>query len=285
MTQYEVALSFAGEQRCYVEQVARSLQSRGISVFYDHFEKEHLWGRHAAAELQEIYEERSDFAVMFISKQYVEKAWPRHERHSILSRAARESTEFILPVRFDDTVVPGLTGDTIFLHAKDHSPAEISALIMEKLGVGRFEGKASQVPPPRMTSLSGEAVFDYSNYDGRYVIGRGILEFETRWTKASNTSVRVYNDPPSINGIALAPRELATIAHVVNAQSLNYTSRVRTPCIGQIVLFRNTHGIYSAVQLLAIKNAIRGDDCNELRFRYVIQPDGSGDFSRFDADA
>ena len=36
---YEVALSFAGEQRGYVESVARALQSRGIAVFYDEFEK------------------------------------------------------------------------------------------------------------------------------------------------------------------------------------------------------------------------------------------------------
>ena len=33
----------------------------------------------------------------------------------------------------------------------------------------------------------------YNN--GRYVIGHGKLEFETKWTKASNTSVHVYNDP------------------------------------------------------------------------------------------
>ncbi len=35
--QYEVALSFAGEQREYVEEVARVLQNRGVSVFYDEF--------------------------------------------------------------------------------------------------------------------------------------------------------------------------------------------------------------------------------------------------------
>ena len=46
-----------------------------------------------------------------------------------------------------------------------------------------------------MTSLVGEVVFDYSNYNGLYVIGRGPLEFETKWSKASDVSIRVYNDP------------------------------------------------------------------------------------------
>ena len=76
MQQYEVALSFAGEQRCYVRSVADTLDSRGISIFYDEFEKVKLWGKHAAIELQQVYEERADWVVMFTSKEYVEKAWP-----------------------------------------------------------------------------------------------------------------------------------------------------------------------------------------------------------------
>ena len=44
-TKYEVALSFASEQRDYVEEVARHLQSRSIAVFYDGFETVNLWGR------------------------------------------------------------------------------------------------------------------------------------------------------------------------------------------------------------------------------------------------
>ena len=103
---YEVALSFAGEQRAYVEAVALNLQSRDISVFYDNFETVHLWGKHLPDELQRIYEHRASKVVMFISAEYVEKAWPRHERRAMLSRAIQESGEYVLPVRFDDTEVP-----------------------------------------------------------------------------------------------------------------------------------------------------------------------------------
>ena len=77
-----------------------------------------------------------------------------------------------------------------------------------------------------MTSLTGEAVFDYSSHNGRYVIGRGKLEFETKWSKASDMEIYIYNDPPSINGVALA-RGCTSIAQVLNAESLGYTSQMR----------------------------------------------------------
>lgn len=132
-----------------------------------------------------------------------------------------------------------------------------------------------------MTSLIGEAVFDYSTHNGRYVIGRGNLEFETKWSKASNVSIHVYNDPSSINGVALAPREWMSFEQIVNAESLDYTSRARTPGIGQFVLLRNAHGFYAAIQLLAIKDDTRGDNRDQLRFQYVIQDDGSDRFAAF----
>ena len=185
--------------------VALALQARGISVFYDEFEKIALWGKDLGEELQDVYERRSDCVVFFISKAWVEKSWPRHERRASLSRAIQEPREYLLPVRFDDTPVPGLPDSVHYLRAEEYSSVALATVIAQKLGVKPFEGKASDVPPPRMTSLVGEAVFDYSNHNGRYVIGRGTLEFETKWSKASNLSVHVYNDPPSINGLALAP--------------------------------------------------------------------------------
>ena len=117
MSRYEVALSFAGEQRLYVNEVARALQSRGVYVFYDEFETVRLWGEHLAEELQSVYEGRASLAVMFISTDYVEKTWPRHERRAILSRAVEERGAYVLPVRFDDSEVPGLSKDLTYLRA------------------------------------------------------------------------------------------------------------------------------------------------------------------------
>lgn len=44
-TRYEIVLSFAGEQRDYVEAVAAGLRCASVSLFYDKYEEATLWGR------------------------------------------------------------------------------------------------------------------------------------------------------------------------------------------------------------------------------------------------
>ena len=277
---YQVALSFAGEQRPYVEEVARNLQTRSISVFYDGFESVGLWGTNGAEAFHDVFARRSAYVVIFISSEYATKAWPRHERRSAIGRMIQEDREYVLPVRFDDTPVPGLPDDLLYLRAEDHAPAELAVRIAEKVGLEPFDGKASEVPPPRMTSLVGEAVFDYSSYNGRYVIGAGETEFETAWSRASDTGIHLYNDPPSINGVAV-PRGVTSIAWVREASALDYTSRARTVRRGGVAVLRNRHRFYACLRVLEILDHSRADDRDELRFRYAVQRDGSDDFGEF----
>ena len=277
---YEVALSFAGEQRAYVAEVARHLAARSIAVFYDHFETTQLWGKEGAETFKEIYSAGTAYVVMFISRDYVSKSWPRHEYRSALGRMLNDESEFILPVRFDNASMPGLPDTMLYLNANEYSPAELSAEIARKLGLPTFSGKASHVPAPHMTSPFGDVKFNYGSFDGRYVIGSGVAAFETKWSKASNTSIHVYNDPSSINGVAI-DRKASEIHEVKNAITLDYTSRVRTPKTGQIVVLRNENGLYAALKILSIKDDERGDDADELQFIYAIQTDGSGSFEPF----
>ena len=90
----------------------------------------------------------------------------------------------------------------------------------------------------------------------------------------------MYNDPKSINGVAL-DRDANSIQEVTNASALDYTSRSRSPATGEVVAFRNTSGLYAAVHVIDIKDDRRGDDRDELRFRYAIQTDGSDSFGSF----
>ena len=131
--EFDVALSFAGEQREYVEEVANILASKGIKVFYDEFFKSHLWGKDLAVYLQEVYYSKSEWCIMFLSKQYVEKAWPTHERKSALARDVEVRGGYILPVKFDDIEIPGLQHTVSYQNAKAQSPQEIAQLFLEKL--------------------------------------------------------------------------------------------------------------------------------------------------------
>lgn len=125
--------------------------------------------------------------------------------------------------------------------------------------------------------LSGRNSFNYSNNNGRFVIGSNELLFETKWSKASDDSIHVYNDPVSINGVALV-KGTPTINLISNAKSYDFSSRCRTPEEGDIVLFENSYGNFAAVKVLDIKDSTRSDSIDELTFEYVINPDGHTDF-------
>ena len=102
--------------------------------------------------------------------------------------------------------------------------------------------------------------------------------FETRWGKASKTSIYAYTDSSSISGVALA-KGVSEIANVHDIAALDFSSRVRQARLGQLVIWRNVNGLYAATKIADIKDDTRGDDVDELTFEYTILPDGSADFS------
>lgn len=140
-TEYEhdVALSFAAEQRWYVDVVARCLRDHRISVYYDMFETSRLWGRDGIELFTDVYANKAFRVVMFISREYVEKAWPTIERRAALSRFLADPTsDAILPVRFDDALVPGLSPQRLYQRADTHTPMALAELIIAHLvDVGR----------------------------------------------------------------------------------------------------------------------------------------------------
>ncbi len=131
---YDVALSFAGEDREFVDQVAKLLRDAGVSVFYDGFEKAELWGKNLIDHLAEIYQHRSRYVVMFVSEHYVRKAWTRHERQHAQARSLVAKDDYILPARFDDTEVPGMTSTVGYIDLRTTSPSELMELIRRKIG-------------------------------------------------------------------------------------------------------------------------------------------------------
>lgn len=131
--EFEVALSFAGEQRSFVEAVASALAKRGIRTFYDADQEIELWGKNLIEEFQRIYQRASRVVVMFLSSDYARKEWTRHERRSALSRAFQERREYVLPVRFDDVEIDGLDTSISFLLASSTTPEGLADKVEAKL--------------------------------------------------------------------------------------------------------------------------------------------------------
>ncbi len=124
---FDVALSFAGEHRPYVADVASRLRELGYRVFYDDYERADLLGRDLIAYLQDVYSQQSAVVAAFISSEWVTKPWTGHERATALAHAllhAGDQLPFLLPFRFDDTPVPGLQPTVAYDDLRQVRPGE-----------------------------------------------------------------------------------------------------------------------------------------------------------------
>ena len=132
--EYDVAISFAGEQRREAEAIAARLRGAGVSVFYDAYEQADLWGKNLYDHLATVYQHSARYCMMLVSAAYAAKVWTNQERQSAQARALTQKTEYILPVRFDDTDIPGLLHTTGYVDFAQHGVDGIADLLLQKLG-------------------------------------------------------------------------------------------------------------------------------------------------------
>lgn len=130
---YDVALSFAGEDRKYAEELAKSLLNRGVKVFYDAFEKAALWGEDLYVYLSDLYRLRAKYCIMFLSEHYARKLWTNHERKAAQSRAFKENKAYILPIRLDKTEIPGVLETIGYVNWYEEGAERIASYVLQKL--------------------------------------------------------------------------------------------------------------------------------------------------------
>ena len=139
MTQhrFDVALSFPGEHRPYVERVAAKLgESLGPNAcFYDKNYRAQLAAPNADLLLQAIYRERSDLVVAFICREYDEKKWCGIEWRKIRERLSDGGEAEIMYVRLGSGDVEGMTTLDGYVDAREERPEAVAGLIVERLQV------------------------------------------------------------------------------------------------------------------------------------------------------
>ncbi|HVT17234.1 MAG TPA: TIR domain-containing protein [Thermoanaerobaculia bacterium] len=110
MNDFQVALSFASEQRPLVMGVAERLAAAlgRDQVFYDRYHEAELARLDLDLYLQEVYHERSRLLVVFLSKDYDRRDWPALEWRAVRDLIKQRARDRIILVRVDDTAVPGV---------------------------------------------------------------------------------------------------------------------------------------------------------------------------------
>jgi hypothetical protein len=153
---YDVCLSFAGEDREYVENVANELRGLGIRVFYDRYEQIELWGKDLYTHLDDVYKNAARYCVMFVSCHYSNKLWTNHERQSAQARALKENIEYVLPARFDNTDIPGLRDTVGYIDLRKNNPIQLANMIRQKVGKRQTQNYLPPVPDYLFNALGAE---------------------------------------------------------------------------------------------------------------------------------
>lgn len=159
MFDYDVVISFAGQQRAEAKAIASCLRKSGAKVFYDDYEKANLWGRNLYDHLADIYQNKGRYCLMLVSADYAAKAWPNHERQNAQARALVDKTGYILPVRFDNTVVPGLPLTISYVRFQDEGAEGICQLLLERLG--QPLQSESELPSESVLAKAGDDPQEY----------------------------------------------------------------------------------------------------------------------------
>lgn len=139
---FSVAISFPGEKREYVRLVDEALTKlyKPDEVFFDERFEALIAGFDAELVLQNIYHEQAELIVLFLCKEYEQKEWCCNvEWRAIRDLIKKRRGRSILPLRFDNTDIPGIFSIDICPYINNRTPEQIAKLIYDRLTILRDE--------------------------------------------------------------------------------------------------------------------------------------------------
>lgn len=120
--EYDIALSFAGENRPLAREIANQLGVLDANVFFDENFESNFLGGAWSQQFERIFGHDSRLVVCLLDSCYREKIWPTFERECFLPRVREKE---VIPVFLDDTSFVGIPSDIIGIKYKYDRSSEI----------------------------------------------------------------------------------------------------------------------------------------------------------------
>jgi hypothetical protein len=143
---FSVALSFPGEKRAFVKEVADIL-SNNIGkdrVLYDEYLTAELARPELDLYLGDLYRNHSELLVPFFCAEYERKKWCQLEWRQMRDILFQMEPHRVMPFRFDDTQIQGVLSTDGYAPIAERTPQQVAHLIIERL---------QKQPPAKMQSL------------------------------------------------------------------------------------------------------------------------------------
>lgn len=140
---FAVALSFPGEYRSFVREVADALVSEfgRESILYDQYHEAEFARINLDIHLQQLYREESELIVVFLCEKYNEKEWCGMEWRAIRTiMNDKHMRNRVMLIRLDAGNVVGVF-DTVdgWIDAENKCPQEVAAYILERYKINKAE--------------------------------------------------------------------------------------------------------------------------------------------------
>lgn len=120
--EWDVAISFAGENRDLARHITTQLEFLDVAVFFDELYEDNYLGRAWSAEFKRVFAEQCDLVVCILDANHQRKIWPTFERDCFTPRVAAGE---VIPIMLDDTVFVGIPSDVSGIHFRwDANDAE-----------------------------------------------------------------------------------------------------------------------------------------------------------------
>ena len=284
-----ISYSWDDDAHCeWVTNFACVLKANGIKVLLDRFDV-FIGSNLEKFMLQGLNESR--YVICICSEGYAKKINVKgtgvEKENSIIKSLMR--SDFVIPILKNNKsrLIPEHFGGKFYADFDNNDEYKEFAKIIERVlgedkkmipfeGENPFEKEISnrhileaQIQSSLYVNSSFESTvtFDYSNNDGKYIIGIGEYAFTTMWTKASDMSIYAYSD--SVKKIALV-KGISSLEELTTTEGLDFTSRCRTPQVGDSIIWINAFGNIANTRILEIKDCTRHDSKDEVKFEYKI---------------
>lgn len=187
--QYDLAVSFAGEQREYVASFVDECKQRALTVFYDADMTIDYWGTNFIFAFRRLYGGRDPrYVVPFISAEYLAKPYPIDEFAAAVEQSFHRNDVYILPVVVGAvTVPPELLNPAIgYLRADDHTPAQLADAMLTKLGRARPAPAAPAVTAFRSPRMAPKS------FDPRATLEAALVTVGKRFNESAAAALESY---------------------------------------------------------------------------------------------
>jgi hypothetical protein len=132
---FKIAMSFSGEHRDLVENIARELTKKlgENTVFYDNFYRPLLAQFDLDLAFEKIYKYNSELIVVFLSSDYGKRNWCITEYRIIRALRFQGHNEKIMLLKVEDCEIPGLYETDGYLSIQEMSTHEIIENILQRI--------------------------------------------------------------------------------------------------------------------------------------------------------